>query len=175
MNRAEKKERVEEFKKDLGDSDAIFISDYRGLTAKQMTELRLSMAKANTRMKVVKNRLAMRVFDGDNKNEILPHFDEMTAVAFAKGDVAASAKALTQFAKDNEALKVRAGLLEGKVISLADVKALSDLPSRDQLLAQLLAVWAAVPTGFVRVLNAMPNGVVNILDALKKKKESSES
>jgi large subunit ribosomal protein L10 len=175
MNRSEKQKAVEDFQKSVEDSDVVFISDYKGLTALQMTELRMAVSKTGGRMKILKNRLATRAFDGNVQKEVTPLFDEMTAVTLVKGDIAASAKALTEFSKTYQAFKVKGGVLEGKVISLADVKALSDLPSREQLLAQLLAVWQAVPGGFVRVLNALPSGWVNVMDALKRKKEEEGS
>lgn len=171
MNRAEKQQAIEDFQKNLNDSDVVFISDYKGLTALQMTELRMAVNKAGGRMKVLKNRLATRAFEGETQTKVTPLFDEMTAVTLVKGDIAASAKALTEFSKTYEAFKIKGGVLEGKVISLADVKALAELPSKEQLLAQLLAVWQAVPGGFVRLLNAIPSGWVNVLDATKRKKE----
>lgn len=174
MKRAQKKVVAEEFQAGVQSSQAVFLTDYRGLTAKQMTELRMALSRAGSRLKVVKNRLALRAFEGEMANHLAPIFDEMTAVALTQEDVAGAAKALTEFAKANEALKIKGGVLEGKLISIAEIKALSSLPSRDELLAQLLAVWAAVPTGFVRVLNALPSGWVNVLDAMRRKKEGGE-
>jgi large subunit ribosomal protein L10 len=172
MNKAEKIEKTEQLKKEFEEADAVFVSDYRGLQANTLLKLRFELNKSGSRFKIVKNRMALRALKEDVAKDMESHFDNMTAVTIAKGDVAASAKTLTKFAKDNEALKIRAGILEQKVISLAEIKALSTLPSREQLLGQLLSVWNQVPTGFVRVLNAIPGGWVNVLDSLKRKKES---
>lgn len=171
MNKTQKVEAVAALRKDFEESHAVYLSDYRSLKVNDLTELRKELRKNDSNFQVVKNRLALRAVDEGLAKELEPHFDNMTAVTFAKGDIAGSAKALTQFAKTNENLKIKAGILDGKVISMQEIKALSDLPSREQLLGQLAAVWNAVPTGFVRVLNAVPNGFVNVLDALKRQKE----
>jgi large subunit ribosomal protein L10 len=96
----------------------------------------------------------------------------MTAVAITYGDAAQAAKSLTAFAKDNDTLKLKAGYLDGKVISLNDIKALSKLPSKQELLGKLLGTLVAVPTGFVRVLNGVPSKWVYLLEAIRRQKES---
>jgi len=172
MNRAEKIQITEELKDKFGGADAIFISDFRGLKVNELTSLRFELRKVGSEFKVVKNRMAVRALKPELMDQLSPHFDDMTAVTVTRGDVASSAKILTKFAKINENLKLRAGLVEGKVVSLAEIRALSLLPSRQELLAQLLRAWAAVPTGFVRVLNAVPSGWVSVLDALRREKET---
>jgi len=174
MNRAEKAEFIEELKKDFSEAGAVFVTDYRGLRVDDLTELRKELRKSKTSFRVIKNRLALRALEEGLAKEMAPHFDNTTAIAVSKGDIAASAKALTGFAKTHDQLKIKAGILEGKLISEGQVKELSNLPSRDQLLGQLLSVWNQVPTGFVRVLNAIPNGWVNVLNSFKIKKESGD-
>jgi large subunit ribosomal protein L10 len=88
-------------------------------------------------------------------------------------DPVAPAKVLTQFAKDHDKPEIKMGVLNGKVIGVPEIRALSDLPSREVLLAKLLSVMAAVPTSFVRVLNNIPVGLLNVMQALKEKKEAT--
>lgn len=171
-NRAQKIEIGEELKKNFESADAILITDFRGIGVMDLTKLRFELKKAGTSYKVVKNRIALRAINADLAEQATAQFDEMTAVAIVNGDMSAAAKVLINFAKTNDKLKIRGGILEGKLLSAADVKAISNLPTKQQLLGQLVGVWAAVPTGFVRVLNAVPAGWVNVLDALRRKKES---
>lgn len=172
MNKAEKNQGIEELQASFGKAKGAFLADFRGLTVEQITALRFELKKSQTDLKVVKNRLALRALQsGPSTEGIRPFFDYMTAVAFTYGDVAQSAKSLTKFAADNEKLKLKAALVEGKVISLADIKALSKLPSRQELLGKLLGTLVAVPTNFVRVLNGVPTKWVYLLEAVRKQKE----
>lgn len=171
MNRAEKVQVSDELREVFKKAQGIFITDYRGLKVGQLTELRFALKKSGAEFKIVKNRLALRALEPEVAKALEKDFDEMTGVAVSYGDVAAGAKALTGFAKTNDKLKLRAGLVEGRIISSTEIKALSELPSREELLAKLLGTLQAVPAGFVRVLNAVPSGWVNVLESLRKKKE----
>lgn len=175
MNRAEKAESINELTTSFKKAKGIFVADYRGLPVADITALRFELKKATTDLKVVKNRIALRALDGTGADygAFKTSFDHMTAVALSFGDVSASAKAITKFAKENDKLKIRAGYVEGKAVSLADVKALASLPSKNELLAKLLGTLVAVPTGFVRVLNGVPSKWVYLLQALKEKKEKA--
>lgn len=174
MNRAEKVKVADELRECFQKAQGVFIADYRGLKVSQLTELRFALKKSGAEFKIVKNRLALRALEPEVAKQLEKSFDDMTGVALSYGDVAAGAKTLTGFAKTNDKLKLRAGFVEGRVISTADIKALSELPSREDLLAMLLGALQGVPAGFVRVLNAVPGGFVNVLDALKRKKESGQ-
>lgn len=171
MNRAEKKESVEFLKDAFTKAKGVFAADYRGLTVEEITKLRFELKKSDTDLKVVKNRLALRALEEKDIPEFKKHLDYMTAVALSYKDPTSGAKALTKFAKENDKLKLKGGLVEGKVISLADIKALAQLPSKQELLAKLLGTLVAVPTGFVRVLNGVPAKWVYVLEAIRKQKE----
>lgn len=171
MNRAERQQSVEDLKDTFGKAKGLFTTDFRGLTVEEVTKLRFELKKADTDLKVVKNRLALRALEGQDVPEFKKQFDYMTAVAISRKDPSASAKALTKFAKDNDKLKLKGALLEGKVVSLADIKALAQLPSKQELLAKLLGTLVAVPTGFVRVLNGVPAKWVYVLEAIRRQKE----
>lgn len=171
VSRAVKEQQIEGLKEGFNEAAAIFVTDYRGIEVNDLTALRFELHKHGAKMKVVKNRLALRVLETSLAEEAVKVFDEMSAVTFAGGDVAATAKALTEFAKKNDKLVIKGGIFEGKLVTSQEVDAISKLPSREQLLGQLVSTWNAVPTGFVRVLNAVPAGWVNVLDALRRKKE----
>jgi large subunit ribosomal protein L10 len=172
VNRAEKAESINELKDCFQRAKGVFVADYRGLSVEEITALRFELKKASTDLKVVKNRMALRALDGvGDYSSIKPYFDHMTAVGLTYGDVSSGAKAITKYAKDNQKLKIRAGIVEGRVVSLAEVRALAALPSKNELLAKLLGTLVAVPTGFVRVLNGVPAKWVYLLQAIKEKKE----
>ncbi len=171
MNRAEKQQATDELKENFEKAAALFTTDYRGLTVADITALRFELKKSKTDLKVVKNRLALKAMADAKYDGFKPQFDYMTAVAITYGDAAAAAKALTSFAKDKDALKLKGGYLEGKILSVNDIKALSKLPSKQELLAKLLGTLVAVPTGFVRVLNGVPQKWVFLLEAIRKQKE----
>jgi large subunit ribosomal protein L10 len=174
VNRAEKTKAIEELGQAFETAKGVFISDYTGMTVAEITDLRVELKKSETDFKVVKNRLALRAIDGLKDSAsfepVKEHFDYTTSVAFTYGDVSGSAKTLAKHMKANEKFKFKAACLEGKVISLAEMKALATLPSREELLAKLLGTFQAVPGGFVRVLAGVPEKWVRVLQAVKDKK-----
>jgi large subunit ribosomal protein L10 len=173
VNRAEKIESAKELSENFAKAKAIYVSDFRGITVEQITKFRFELKKSNTDLKVVKNRVALRAMaDKNYDGAFKAHFDYMTAVALNYGDPSACAKAMTAFAKDCDKIKIKGGLVEGKVVNLAQIKALATLPSKNELLAKLLGTMNAVPTGFVRVLNGVPSKWVYLLDAIKRQKEA---
>jgi len=101
-------------------------------------------------------------------------FQGPSAVAISYQDPVAPAKILMKFAEDSKRLQVRAGVLNGKLIDLAGLKALAALPGREVLLGQLLSVMVGVPTSFVRVLSGVPRSLLNVLNAIKEQKASAE-
>lgn len=171
MNRAQKIESAKELSESFGKAKAIYVTDFRGITVEDVTKFRFELKKSNTDLKVVKNRIALRAMEGKNYSDAFKtHFDYMTAIALNYGDPSACAKSLTKYASENDKIKIKGGLVEGKVVSLADIKALSKLPSKNELLAKLLGTLQAVPTGWVRVLNGVPSKWVFLLDAIRRQK-----
>lgn len=139
----EKKQIVEEVKGKLQNSASTIVVDYRGLTVAEVTELRKSLREAGVEFFVVKNTLARRATAEAELTELDEHLIGPTAVAFSAEDVVAAAKVLAKFAKGNENLKLKVGVIEGKVINVDEIKALADLPSREGLLSMLLSVLQA--------------------------------
>lgn len=171
MIKEEKKKLVSELEEKFKKAKAAFVADYKGLKVEKITALRKSLRDASVDLKVVKNTLAKIALKDAGAEPLKDYFVGTTAVAMSYADPVAAAKILTQFAKDEPNLKLKAAIVGGKVISLNEIKALSELPSREVLLGKLVGVLIAVPTGFVRVLSGVPRNLVYTLAALQAKKQ----
>lgn len=171
MNRDEKASVVQELSEKFAKASIAVVSDYRGLTVSEFEELRIALKKCDSEVKVAKNTLLRKASHSTSFAPLNDHFKGTTAVSISYGDPVSPAKVLVEFAKIHEKLRIRSAVLDGKVLSTADLTALSTLPSREVLLGQLLSVMQAVPTSFVRVLNAIPQKLVYALQAIKDKKE----
>lgn len=154
-------------------SAIIVLTDYKGLDVTSINDLRRKLRESNIEYQVVKNTLLVRAAEDTDVALIKDHFKGPSAVAISYDDPVAPAKVLTQFAKDNNKLEIKVGLLNGKVLDVDAIKALATLPSREVLLAQLLSTMHAVPTSFVRVLAEVPRSLLNVLTAIKDQKEAA--
>jgi Ribosomal protein L10 len=151
----EKQQVVDEITSKLRESAATVITDYRGLNVAQVTELRRKLREAGIEFKVLKNTLIRRATANAELTELDSVLTGPTAVAFGKDDVVAPAKILSQFAKENEALKIKGGVVEGRVVGFDEIKALADLPSREGLLSMLLSVLQAPVRNFALAVKAV--------------------
>ena len=151
----EKQQLVAEVTEKFRASDCTVVTDYRGLNVAQVTELRKQLREAGVEFSVLKNTLLRRATAGAELTELDEHLVGPTAIAFSNDDVVAPAKILSKFAKDNEALKIKAGVVEGKVVSLEEIKALAELPSREGLLSMLLSVLQAPMRNFALAVKAV--------------------
>jgi large subunit ribosomal protein L10 len=138
-----KKQTVTEIADKLRDSKSTIVVDYRGLTVGQVTELRKQLREAGVDFKVYKNSLTRRATTDVGLEALNEHLTGPNAIAFSTEDVVAPAKIINEFAKKNEKLEIKAGVIEGNIASLEDVKALAELPSREGLLSMLLSVLQA--------------------------------
>ncbi|MCB2180705.1 MAG: 50S ribosomal protein L10 [Desulfobulbaceae bacterium] len=175
MNRDEKAAVVADLSGKFEKAQIAIVTDYRGLTVSKLEVLRRELKKNNAEIRIAKNTLIRRAVQGTSFEGMQDHLLGTTALTVSYDDPVAPAKILTDFAKDNPELVIRTAVLEGKVLSIDDLKALSSLPSREVLLSQVLSVMMAVPTSFVRVLNAVPQKVVYALQAIKEKKEQENN
>ncbi len=149
------------------------LTEYRGLKVSQMNELRRGLAAANAECQVVKNTLVRRAAKGLELEGLSKDFTGPLALVMAFGDPVEPSKFLTKFAEDNKAFAVRLGLLKGRRVDANGIKALSKLPPREVLLAQVLATMNAVPQGFVRALADAPRRMLNVLNAIRESKEAA--
>ena len=171
MNRTEKAQVVESIKEKADKASIAVLTDFKGLTVEEMTNLRVKLREQGAEYQVVKNTLARIAFDGGQHDVIKDGFKECNAVAFGYDDPVGVAKALKEFAKDSKKFAIRGGSLEGKALDEAALKNLADLPSKEQLLGSLLGTMNAVPQNFVSLLANVPRGLLNVLTAIKDQKE----
>lgn len=129
-------------------STSAIVTDYRGLTVAEVTELRKRLREAGVELKVMKNTLARRATAETNSSALDPYLKGPSAIAFGYADVVTPAKLLNEFANKNKALEIKGGLVEGRVIDAEGVKSLASLPSRDGLLSMLLSVLQAPMRNF---------------------------
>ncbi len=151
----EKKQLVSEVSEKLRDSVCTVIADYRGLNVAQVTQLRKSLREAGIEFRVLKNTLVRRATAATDLTGLDEHLVGPTAIAFSKEDAVAPAKILSEFSKKNEHLKVKAGVVEGKIVGVDQIKALADLPSREGLLSMLLSVMQAPIRNFALAVKAV--------------------
>jgi len=170
LNRNTKQEVVAELNGKMAQATATFVADYRGLTVDEVNDLRGKLRDAGVDYQVVKNTL-LKLAIKDTGNACIEEFlAGPTAIAIAGEDPVAPAKVLSDFAKSNDKFELKGGSLDGKVLDLAGIKALSDLPSREVLLAKMLGSINAPVSNFVGVLAAVPRSLVQVLAAIQDKK-----
>lgn len=138
-----KKQVVAEITEKLQDSKATILVNYRGLDVATVTDLRQQLREEGVDFKVYKNTLARRATAEADMTELDEQLVGPTAIAFSNEDVVAPAKVLNKFAKENEALEIKAGVIEGNLVSLEEIQELADLPSYEGLLSMLLSVLQA--------------------------------
>jgi len=173
QTREQKAEIIEKLKDRAARASIAVVTDFKGLTVEEVTILRMKLREQGVEYQVVKNTLARIALTDSPHDAIKDRFKEQCAVAFGYEDPVAAAKALVDYAKTNKKFSLRFACLQGKVIDENGIKALSTLPSKPQLLAQVLGTMNAVPTNFVSLLANVPRGMLNVLTALKDKKEAA--
>ncbi|MFC1516527.1 50S ribosomal protein L10 [Thermodesulfobacteriota bacterium] len=173
MKLDQKKEIVKALHDKFGRSKIVIVTDYKGLNVTTINDLRRKLREAEIEYKVVKNSLLARASDDTDVALIKDYFIGPSAIALSYDDPVAPAKLLTEFAKENKNLEIKAGILNGKVLDANAIKSLSALPSREVLLGQFLSVLIGVPTSVVRALNDMPQRLLNTLQAIKEHKEAA--
>lgn len=174
MNKQNKQQVVTEMHEKLAKAKAVFLADFRGMTVEKATTLRNDLRGAEVEYKVVKNTLLELASAETEAAMLAPHFKGPTAVALTYSDPVAAAKVLAKYAKDQTAAFVlKGGVLSGKIITAAEIQALSELPSREVLIAKMLGSMNAPATNFVGVLAAIPGSFVRALDAIRQQKQGN--
>jgi len=172
VNRQDKQNVVETLHTAWLEANTGVVTHYRGLTVAQMGTLRRDLRSAKVHMQVVKNTLARRAAEGTSFTVTEEFLTGPTAIAYGN-DPVALAKALSDFAKSNEALKILGGVLDGKRLGEADVKMLASLPSREVLVAKMLGSMQSPLSGFVRTLNEVPASFARTLAAIRDQKQAA--
>jgi large subunit ribosomal protein L10 len=153
--REEKSLLVSEVTTKFRESSCTIVADYRGLNSSQVTQLRRTLREAGVEFQVIKNTLARRATAEAQLTDLDAYLTGPTAIAFSKNDVVAPAKILSDFAKKNDKLSLKAGVVEGKVVGADQLKALAELPSREGLLSMLLSVLQAPVRNFALAVKAV--------------------
>jgi large subunit ribosomal protein L10 len=160
----EKVQSLGDLKQWLADARTAVLTEYRGLSVRQLSDLRKQLKSASASCRVVKNRIAKLAIADSALRELAPHLKGPTAIVFSAQDPVAVAKTLQGFAKVNQQLLIKAGYVEGQVLPADGMKALADLPSREALRGQLVATLEGPLTQLVGLLNAPLRELVYVLD-----------
>jgi large subunit ribosomal protein L10 len=167
MARADKVTAVAELTDKFRDSDSVVLTEYRGLTVSQLSELRQSLGD-NATFSVVKNTLTkIAVSEAGLETELASLLTGPSAIAFVGGDVVEAAKGLRDFSKDNPALVIKGGVLDGKAITPDEITRIADLEPREVLLAKLAGAMTASMARAAAVFNALPTQVAQLAEALR--------
>ena len=170
-NIEEKAQVVAEIKEKLQSSSGVVIADYRGLTVSQVTQLRAQLRQAGVEYRVLKNTMVSRAAHEVGIEGLDSYLEGPTAVAFS-ADPVAPAKVLADFAKTVKTFAIKGGVVEGKVVDMAGIKTLAELPSREVLLAQVLRGMQAPLTGMANVLQGPIRKMGYALEEVRKLKEA---
>jgi large subunit ribosomal protein L10 len=175
MARPEKVKIVEDMTREFQDAGSVFVADYAGLKVSDITDLRKQLREAGVQFRVVKNTLLRRAAEEAGKKELIEFFKGPTAVALGTDDPIPAAKILHDFSTRLEMPKIRSFRVEDKTYEPADLKTLASLPSREILLAQVIAAIESPITGFVGTLNAIMRDLVGTIDAIANKKGTADA
>ena len=170
---SQKQELVSALHEKFEQKKILVLVDYKGLNVTKINDLRSKLRQAGIEFKVVKNTLLIRAAEQTDVELLRQQFEGPSAVAMSYDDPVAPAKVLCEFAKDNDKLQIKAGIMDGSVLDADGIKRLSELPSREVLLATVLGTMNAVPTGLVRALNNVPERLVYALKAISDQKEAA--
>ncbi len=168
----EKKQIVNEIKEKVDKSQGIVLVDYRGLNVEELTELRRNYREAGVDYKVYKNTMMRFAFKDAGFEEFNQHLTGPNAVAFGFDDPVQAAKVTEEFAKNHDKLEIKAGIVDGKIISIEEIKDLAALPSKEVLIAQTLGGLNAPIAGFANVLQGTIRNLVYALNAVREKQEA---
>lgn len=170
MSLEQKQTVVSEVTAKLGAAQAVIVAEYRGIDVGRITDLRAKARNSGVYLRVLKNTLARRAVTGTPFEKLADHMVGPLIYGIAQ-DPVAGAKALSEFAKDNEKFVIKGGAMANSLMSAKDIKTLATMPSREELLAKLMGTMQAPVAKFVRTMNEVPAGFVRVLAAVRDQKE----
>ena len=170
MKKTGKTDTVAALKAAIAEQRGAVVAEYRGLKVSEMTALRKKLRAIDSEVKVVKNTLIRRAAEGTPFGDLSAHFTGPTAVAFCHGDPVALAKAMKEFAAATPKVTLRAGFVEGRVLSAKEVEILASVPSRDVLLSRLVGGLASPITRLAQALSGPPRKLAYVLESIRKQK-----
>lgn len=172
--RTEKQQDLDKLKTELAKVSTVILSTFQGITVQDDTKLRRAVQAAGGKYKVVKNTLAQRAGQGTPAQDLLKNLSGTNSIAYTQADPVALAKALTKIAKDVPSFQFKSGVVEGRVISIAEIEQLANLPSKEELISKLMFLLNAPVQRIAIALNALPrNLAVTVNEAIKADKFGS--
>lgn len=175
MNKEIKKQVVSQLSDKLNRSTFAILTDYRGLTVEQITRLRNELRGVSTDYQVVKNTLFKIASKGTAFEPLHPYFVGPTAILLSSDDPITPSKILAKFLKEYSVLNIKAGLLQGRVLSAEETKELSSLPGRRELLTRLVSLCKSPQVRLVNALSFVPFKLVQVLTAIQKNKSDKQN
>ncbi|HXM95379.1 MAG TPA: 50S ribosomal protein L10 [Candidatus Dormibacteraeota bacterium] len=172
--RSEKQQDLDKLKTELARVSTVILTTFQGITVEEDTKLRRAVQAAGGKYKVVKNTLAERAATGTPAENLLKNLSGTNSLAYSEKDPVALAKALTRIAKDVPAFQFRAGVVEGRVISISEIQQLANLPSKEELISKVMFLLNAPAQRIAMALNALPrNLAITVGEAIKANKFGS--
>jgi large subunit ribosomal protein L10 len=172
--KSEKQQDLDKLKTELARVSTVILTTFQGITVEQDTKLRRAVQAAGGKYEVVKNTLAELAGSGTPAEGVLKNLKGTHSIAYTQTDPVALAKALTKIAKDVPAFQFKSGVVEGRVISISEIKQLADMPSKEELISKIMFLLNAPAQRIATALNALPrNLAVTVSEAVKANKFSS--
>jgi large subunit ribosomal protein L10 len=164
VGRAKKTEQVEKLSTELKSVSSVIVATYSKLTVAQDYELRKTLRTSGAKYRVIKNTLAERAAKGTKVEEVLKGLAGVTSIAYTQGDPVALAKALAKYAKDNPEFTFKAGVVEGRAVSIKEIESLATMPSKEELYSKLLFLLNAPAQRLATVINATGRDLAVVLN-----------
>lgn len=174
-SKGKKKEELDGLKKDLDQAKNLFVAQFQGMTVAQDTELRQKIRGTNSKYRVVKNTLVRKAAEGTPAEGVTKSFDGSTAIAYNSNDPVSLAKALSAYAKTNPLFVFKAGVVEGRVINLADIANIAAMPSKEELIAKLLFLINSPAQRIAVALNGVARNLAVVVGQAVEQKKFQEN
>ena len=171
LSKETKQEVINQINERFKSNPSVFVLEFKGLTVKELENVRKDLKQANSELKIVKNTLLKKAAEDTDAGQLSNLFVGSTAIAFCDENSAATAKVFVKSAKEYKLLNIKGGLLEGKVVSVDEIEKISKLPSRVELIAQFMGLLNSPMSNFLYSLQNMQTKFLYALEALKEKKE----
>jgi large subunit ribosomal protein L10 len=165
LQKNEKQEVIDELHEKFARAKTAVITGYSGINVEQITELRSKLRQSKVEYRVVKNTLARKAAEGTSLAPLIDHFVGPVGIALGYDDVVAPAKVLSDFSKIQSKLVLKVGVLDGKLLKQADIKALANLPSLDALRGKIVGLLQAPASRIARLLQAPGGQIARVIKA----------
>ena len=168
--RESKEQLVAEITEGLAGADMVLVMDYKGLSVAEITQLRDGLAESDAKCTIAKNTLVKKAIEGSEEwSELGSMLKGTNALLLAKGDVGSAVKAYQKFQKATKKTEIRGGVFEGKLLSQADIKAIAEMPSKEELYAQIAGATNSIVANIAILVKEIPTGVARAVNAVAEK------